>query len=195
MHHPFPPPHEKQCGARGKRRGISPAAAARPLDWTRVREHSVKRPGGVSWRQTFGRGECHLPSGDDPHNSGPIQWRLRGWRPSACRAPPWDLFPRGFGGRRCDECVSWTLAASFFLFFRLLIHKLLMSIKIEIRGPSPRCLFTIKESFVYFIESHRDSTIALRMEILSTFRATTQGMWCVCSWPACSCDLNAWNTG
>ena len=34
------------------------------------------------------------------------------------------------------------------------------------RGPSPRCRFPRKESFVYFSESHRDSTIALRVEIL-----------------------------
>jgi len=44
--------HEKQFGARGKCRGFSPAAAARPLDRTRIREDSVKR--GMSWRQTFG---------------------------------------------------------------------------------------------------------------------------------------------
>ena len=42
----------------------------------------------------------------------------------------------------------------------------LTSIKIEIRGPSPRCLFPRKASFAYFSESHRDSTIALRVEIL-----------------------------
>jgi len=55
---------------------------------------------------------------------------------------------------------------------RLLIYKLLMSIKIEIRGPSPRCLFPSKESFAYFSESHRDSTIALRVEILSLCAAS-----------------------
>jgi len=46
-------------GARGKRKGFSPAAAARPLDWTRAREDSVKKKEchggnnlnrGVSWR-------------------------------------------------------------------------------------------------------------------------------------------------
>ena len=41
-----------------------------------------------------------------------------------------------------------------------------MSIKIEIRGPSPRCRFPRMESFVYFSECRRDSTIALRVEIL-----------------------------
>ena len=41
-----------------------------------------------------------------------------------------------------------------------------MSIKIEIRGPSPRCLYPRKESFVYFSESLRDSTITLRVETL-----------------------------
>jgi len=41
--HTFPPPHEKQFGACGKRRGFSPAAATRPLDQTRAREDSVKR--------------------------------------------------------------------------------------------------------------------------------------------------------
>ena len=40
------------------------------------------------------------------------------------------------------------------------------SIKIEICGPSPRCLFLRKELFVYFSESHRDYIIALREEIL-----------------------------
>jgi len=51
---------------------------------------------------------------------------------------------------------------------QILIYKLIMSIKFEIRGPSPRCLSTRKELYVYFSESHRDSTIALRMEILLT---------------------------
>jgi len=51
------------------------------------------------------------------------------------------------------------------LWNRLHIYKLLMSIKIEIRGPSSRCLYPKKEYFVYFSESHRDSTIALRVEI------------------------------
>ena len=41
-----------------------------------------------------------------------------------------------------------------------------MSIKMEIRGPSPCCLFPRKEPFVYFSGSHRNSTIALRVEIL-----------------------------
>jgi len=49
-------------------------------------------------------------------------------------------------GRRCADCVagtSWTLAASSFLVLELhllnrhLIYKLLMSIKIEIRGSEP----------------------------------------------------------
>jgi len=53
------------------------------------------------------------------------------------------------------------------LFNRLLIYTLFMSIKIEIRGPSPRCIFPRKEPFVYFSESHRDPTIALRVEIYS----------------------------
>ena len=48
-------------------------------------------------------------------------------------------------GRRCDECVFWTLASSSFLF---------------------HCLFPRKESFVYFSESHRDCTITLGVEIL-----------------------------
>jgi len=52
------------------------------------------------------------------------------------------------------------------LLHRLLIYELVMSIKIEIRGPSPRRLCPRKESFVYFSESHRDSTIALRVGIL-----------------------------
>ena len=52
------------------------------------------------------------------------------------------------------------------LWNRLLLYKWLMSIKMQIRGPSPRCLFPRMESFVYFSESHRDSTIALRVEIL-----------------------------
>jgi len=68
-------------------------------------------------------------------------------------------------GRRCEECVYRTLAASSFLF---LICKLLMSIKIEIHWLSPLSLFPRKESFVYFSESHRDSTIALRVKILET---------------------------
>ena len=42
-----------------------------------------------------------------------------------------------------------------------------MSIKIEIRGPSPRCLFPRKKPFVYFPGSHRNSTIALRVKIFS----------------------------
>jgi len=41
-----------------------------------------------------------------------------------------------------------------------------MSIKIEIRGPSPRCLLPRKELFVYVSESRRDSTIALCVKIL-----------------------------
>ena len=49
---------------------------------------------------------------------------------------------------------------------RLFVHKLLMSIKIEIRGPSPHCPCPRKESFVYFSGSHRISTITLRVEIL-----------------------------
>jgi len=42
-----------------------------------------------------------------------------------------------------------------------------MFIKTGIRGPSSRCFFTRQEPFVHFSESRRDSTIALRMEILS----------------------------
>jgi len=40
---------------------------------------------------------------------------------------------------------------------RVLVNKLLMSIKVKIRGPSPRCLFPRQESFVHFPKSHRDS--------------------------------------
>ena len=58
---------------------------------------------------------------------------------------------------------------------RLLIYKLLMSIKIEIRELSPRCLYPRKESFVYFSESLRESTIALRVEISSLCAASR--MW------------------
>ena len=69
-----------------------------------------------------------------------------------------------------DSLIQTTnVIPKFNLWNRLLIYKLLMSIKIEIRGPSlaPRCLYPRKESFVYFSKSHRDSTIALRVEILS----------------------------
>jgi len=41
-------------GARSKRRGFSPGAAARPLDRTRAREDSAKR--GVSWENYLNRG-------------------------------------------------------------------------------------------------------------------------------------------
>ena len=43
-----------------------------------------------------------------------------------------------------------------------------VSIKIETHGPSPHCLFPRKESFEYFSGSHRNSTIALHVEILHT---------------------------
>jgi len=56
-----------QMGARGKRRGFSPGAAARPLERTRVREDCAKT--GVSWIQSslVRRGECHgsRPSAPD----------------------------------------------------------------------------------------------------------------------------------
>jgi len=52
------------------------------------------------------------------------------------------------------------------LLTRLRIYKLLMSIKIKIRGPSPRCLFPWREPFVYSSGSLPQSTIALRVEIL-----------------------------
>ena len=41
-----------------------------------------------------------------------------------------------------------------------------MSIEIEIRGPSPHCLFLKHETSVYFFGSHWNSTIAFRVEIL-----------------------------
>ena len=43
-----------------------------------------------------------------------------------------------------------------------LIYKWFMSIKIEICGPWPRCLFLKKKLFVYFSGSHQNCTIALR---------------------------------
>ena len=73
-----------------------------------------------------------------------------------------------------------------------------MSIKTEIRGPSPRCLFPRKELFVYFSESHRDSTIALRVEIFHlrvyccVFFVRTRGhipMY------ACACRLSNFDHG
>jgi len=59
-----------------------------------------------------------------------------------------------------------------------------MFIKIEVREPSPRCRFPRMESFVYFSESHRDSTIALRVEILSRSGADWMGpIMCLDTFP------------
>jgi len=58
----------------------------------------------------------------------------------------------------------------------LVIYKLLMSIKTEIRGPSPRCLFPRKKSFVNFFESHRDPPSPFKIErpCKSRFDPTTE---------------------
>ena len=89
----------------------------------------------------------------------------------------------------------------FNLWNRLLIYKLLMTIKIEIRGPSPRCLFHRKESFVYFSESHRDSTIALRVEIFHLrvygciFSCAHVGIFqCMRVYVGCPALITAWPT-
>jgi len=66
-----------------------------------------------------------LPSGDDPHNSGPIQWARGGCRadapPLAARPREPDLFPRGFGSKEEDAMIvslGHSLRLLFF-FFRL----------------------------------------------------------------------------
>ena len=50
---------------------------------------------------------------------------------------------------------------------RLVIHDLVMSVTLQIRRPSPRSLSPSNDSFVYFSESNRDSTVTLRVERLS----------------------------
>ena len=57
---------------------------------------------------------------------------------------------------------------------RLFIHKLLMSIKIEMRRPSSRCPCPRKKSLVYFSGSHPIPTHRSRGNITCTTRRTDQ---------------------